>query len=105
MASFEGCFTCWGSTALYGCSWSDVGVKKPVFLSIPGSSEVLWRRFPLRMSIITSRHVTKLMRHMHQLYDDETDLGQISDCCLPGQSKLHDIVFHRIISVIFLSKY
>lgn len=91
-------FTWLGSTALYGCFSIDVSVKKLFFFSIPGSSEVLtWRKLLLRMSIITSRHVSKLMRNMHQFYDDETDLGQISDPCLPGQKKLHDIVFRRII--------
>lgn len=63
------------------------------FFSTRGTSEVLtWTKLPLHISIITSSHVTKLMRHMHQFYDDETDLSHISDCCLPGQTKLHAIV-------------
>lgn len=66
------------------------------FFCTPGSSEVLtWRKLPLHMSIITSSHVTKLMRHMHQFCGDETDLSQIPDCCLPGQTKLHDIVSQK----------
>lgn len=57
---------------LYSCSSIDVGVKKLVFFSTRGTSEVLtWRKLPLHISIITSSHVTKLTRHMHQFYDDD----------------------------------
>lgn len=68
---------------LYSCSSIDVGVKKLVFFCTPGSSEVLtWRKLPLHMSIITSSHVTKLMRHMHQFCGDETDLSLNFSCML-----------------------